>query len=436
MPDRKLKVFLCHASQDKPIVRDIYSRLVDEGWIDPWLDEEKLLPGQDWNMEIEKAVEAADAVVVCLSNHSVTKEGYVQRELRFALDIALTKPEETIFIIPLRLEECQPPRRLRGWQYADYFPQEQRDGAYVRLYRSLEARAEGIGVSPKLKSANLPNTIITQPEKPVSLEYRYSSSPPSPKEEFAKPSAKLTLDRMNLGGIEFCRIPAGPFLMGSTASNEDIYGDEKPQHRVVIPYDYWIARFPVTNVQYAQYTNAVSKMDNLNWQSADHPVAGIFWQDARAYCQWLNKIHKRQLPQIYVLRMPSEAEWEKAARGVSGNIWPWGDEFDPAKCNSAKGKKRGTTTPVGLYSSQGDSPYGCADMSGNVWEWTHSVKKPYPYKADDGRENEKDTSARVLRGGSFLDDARSTSCACRNAASLHDYSIDIGFRLALAPKLS
>jgi len=93
MADRKLRVFLCHSSQDKPIVRELYQRLNAEGWIDPWLDEENLLPGQDWDFEIEKAVETADAVIVCLSNNSVTKEGYVQKEVRKVLDVADEKPE-------------------------------------------------------------------------------------------------------------------------------------------------------------------------------------------------------------------------------------------------------------------------------------------------------------------------------------------------------
>src|SRR5512139_3937288 len=100
---RKLSVFLCHASQDKPVVRELYQRLLAEGWIDPWLDEEKLLPGQDWNIEIEKAIEAADVVIVCVSSTSIAKEGYVQKELRKVLDIALEKPEGEIFVVPLRL---------------------------------------------------------------------------------------------------------------------------------------------------------------------------------------------------------------------------------------------------------------------------------------------------------------------------------------------
>lgn len=140
MTDRKLRVFLCHASQDKPVVRELYQRLNAEGWIDPWLDEEKLLPGQDWDLEIEKAVEAADVVLVCVSSRSVTKEGYIQREIKFALDIALEKPEGTIFIIPLRLDDCDVPRRLRSWQYVDYFPSEKLKASYQRLLQSLQVR--------------------------------------------------------------------------------------------------------------------------------------------------------------------------------------------------------------------------------------------------------------------------------------------------------
>ena len=94
--NRPLRVFLCHSSNDKPAVRELYQKLRAEPWIQPWLDEEELYPGQDWNMEIEKAVEAADAIIVCLTKNSINKEGYVQRELRIVLDFADYKPEGTI----------------------------------------------------------------------------------------------------------------------------------------------------------------------------------------------------------------------------------------------------------------------------------------------------------------------------------------------------
>ena len=102
MPEekRQLRVFLSYASQDKPVVRELSRRLVKEGWINPWVDEKKLLPGQDWRLKIEEAVETSDIVIICLSGRSVSKEGHVQKELRYAREIALEKPEETIFLIP------------------------------------------------------------------------------------------------------------------------------------------------------------------------------------------------------------------------------------------------------------------------------------------------------------------------------------------------
>ena len=143
---RKLRVFLCHASQDKPVVRDLYQRLKSEAWIDPWLDEERLLPGQDWNLEIEKAVESSDAVIVCVSNTSVAKEGYVQKELRQVLNIALEKLEGAIFVLPVKLDDCALPRQLKDKQALNYFPASQQAAAYDKLKTSLKIRKDHLGI--------------------------------------------------------------------------------------------------------------------------------------------------------------------------------------------------------------------------------------------------------------------------------------------------
>jgi len=134
-----LRVFLCHSSNDKPAVRNLYKKLFDEG-IDAWLDEEKLLPGYKWDDDIKKAVQESDVVIICLSKSSITKEGYVQKEIRLALDKALEKPDGAIFIIPARLEDCDVPEKLKGWQWVNLFE----ESGYERLVKALEERAEDI----------------------------------------------------------------------------------------------------------------------------------------------------------------------------------------------------------------------------------------------------------------------------------------------------
>ena len=138
--NRKLRVFLCHSKGDKTQVRSLYQRLVADGF-DAWLDEEKLIAGQDWDLEIRKVVRTSDVVVVCLSNDSVNKAGYVQKEIRFALDVADEQPEEAIFIIPARLDDCQVPSRLTKWQWINLFEEK----GYEQLRNSLMYRLNTLG---------------------------------------------------------------------------------------------------------------------------------------------------------------------------------------------------------------------------------------------------------------------------------------------------
>jgi serine phosphatase RsbU (regulator of sigma subunit) len=136
---RKLRVFLCHASEDKLAVTKLYEHLAADG-VDPWLDSKNLLPGQEWEREIERAVAAADAVVVCVSQASTHKIGYVQKELRYALDAADRQPEGAIYIVPVRLDECAMPDRLRRWHWVDLFKQ----GGHDRLVAALRLRASAL----------------------------------------------------------------------------------------------------------------------------------------------------------------------------------------------------------------------------------------------------------------------------------------------------
>lgn len=362
-------------------------------------------------MEIEKAVEASDAIIVCLSKGSITKEGYIQRELRLVLDVALTKPEDTIFIIPLRLEECELPRRLRPWQYADYF-EGKREKALERLLISLRKRFSSLEL--KIERSDQQEKII----KPLIIDWSGKS--------------KVTLSN----GMEFMRVPAGQFIMGS----EDESSDAKPQHIVDIPYDYWMARFPITKEIYNDYAKSKSGIFSPkdDWEN-QKPVVNVKWTDAMAYCRRLNNLLKTEFPSGLVLRLPTEAEWEKAARGTDGRVYPWGNQFDENKCNTIKGGKLSKENvgslgpkPVNWYSPQGESPYGCADMLGNVWEWTNSLKKTYPYNPTDGRENEEALGQRVLRGVSFIYEPKFLQCWSRAFSLIEVFSADIGFRVTIA----
>lgn len=146
MGEQKLRVFLSHASADKTSVRELYKQLTDEGF-DVWLDTENILPGQSWEFEIEKALESADVVIICLSKHSVNKDGYVQKEIHLALDVSMRLPEGDIFVIPARLEECQVPERLARYQWVDLFD----ENGFETLLRALEIRAQSLELRRKPK---------------------------------------------------------------------------------------------------------------------------------------------------------------------------------------------------------------------------------------------------------------------------------------------
>lgn len=244
-----------------------------------------------------------------------------------------------------------------------------------------------------------------------------------------------TADVGVLGGLEvytfaeipFMRVPAGKFLMGSKDNNELAHDDERPQHTVDLP-EYYMARFPVVNADYAKFADSTFEVGE---GMEEHPVVRVSWHDAMKYIQWLNKTANGGVPDGFTFTLPTEAQWEKAARGEYGNEWPWGNEFDKNRCNSYEGGKGGTTK-VDEYPA-GASPYGVMDMVGNVWEWTHTIIKGYPYKAIDGREIESGSGRRVLRGGSFGLNQDNARCAFRRSSSPGSRLNFIGFRVCVSP---
>jgi formylglycine-generating enzyme required for sulfatase activity len=164
-------------------------------------------------------------------------------------------------------------------------------------------------------------------------------------------------------------------------------------------------------------------------QHLDHPVVCVSWQDANAYITWLRSTTGQS-----DWRLPTEAEWEKAARWDpqrnTSRLYPWGDTFDQTRANTSESGIK-TTTAIGAYPS-GASPFGVEDMAGNVWEWTSSLYKPYPYTQSDGCEALESTENRTLRGGSWGGYARGARAAYRGNGGPVGFSGNFGFRLVLA----
>jgi formylglycine-generating enzyme required for sulfatase activity len=232
---------------------------------------------------------------------------------------------------------------------------------------------------------------------------------------------------------EMILIPGGKFTMGCDEGS----AKHRPEHSLYRD-PFFIDRYPVTNQEYKRfvddtghpvpfYTVSWCDTQDYNWDpearifpegKADHPVALVSWNDALAYAQWAGK------------RLPTEAEWELAARGTEGRIWPWGNKAVAGRCNTREAGF-GATTPVYQFMPKGDTPEGVADMIGNVWEWTATLYRPYPYEPNDGRESLNGNGWRVLRGGSWVNDLYTARGYARLDGDFIFYN-NVGFRCALS----
>jgi formylglycine-generating enzyme required for sulfatase activity len=234
-------------------------------------------------------------------------------------------------------------------------------------------------------------------------------------------------------GKEMILIAGGETVMGRDDGPEYAI----PAHKVTLE-SFYIDRYPVTQAEYWRFVRETGHLvpcyhldwvntNEYNWDpdtrtppadKLDHPVVLVSWEDAVAYGKWTRK------------RLPTEAEWERAARGNDGRRWPWGDQFIQGYCNTY-GLGVGRTTAVYRFSPQGDSPEGVGDMVGNVWEWTSSLYWPYPYDPDDGREDLTAEGWRVLRGGSWFNDLSVANTTARLDGDFLFFT-NVGFRCVVS----
>ncbi len=516
---RPLRVFLCHASQDKPAVRKLHRYLKQHG-IEPWLDELDLLPGENWEVEIPRALNASDVILVCLSKNSVNKEGYVQKEISFALDKALEKPDSTIFIIPAKLEPCDVPGRLNRYQWVDLF----RPDSNKRLLLGLNKRALDIGadVAPVILEDTRQRKITPKPASLIDHEAadklareqterevrekenrerairekaakakverdarsnprgKFASwvssnplafllsgisiivllfiifggkyfaqnfpsatqtpfvtasatvQPPTPTSTPVPPTPTLEPGATIIGGKgdTLVYVPAGEFMMGSDSSDQT---DEGPAHTVYLDA-FWLNQTEVTNKQYKACVDAGTCEPPSNISSNTHPsyygnpefdnypVVYVNWDKANRYCTvWIGG------------SLPTEAQWEKAARGPDGNMYPWGNDLPNSNLLNYN-ENIGDTTEVGKYPN-GTSVYGVLDMAGNVWEWVNDwYDGTYYSSSPTSNPLGPDTGQyRVLRGGSWLNYASSVGSANRLRSLPTVTGNVIGFRCSRSP---
>lgn len=521
---KQLRIFLCHASADKSKVRDLYRYLKRRG-IQPWFDAEDLIPGQNWQVEIPKALNTSDAIIVCLTTNAVDKEGYIQKEIKYALDKALEMPEGRIFLIPARFEECEVPYSLKEYQWVDLF---EVDG-YAKLMKSLKLRAsqlhradvEARNPSPPLttwqaegafapiqitesdkkpvvqEEVPVPDIKITESQKPGERPLPRKSKvnlfafltgaiiiiiclsslggiwllpkllvlPPAITATFASPVTATFIpptqtptiafsptmqvfnpapnpsDYMDGFGVPMRRVSNGDFLMGDNNGGPD----EEPLHTVHLDL-FYIDKYEVTNALYKICVDAgvcqLPKKTTSYSQSSyygnstfdNYPVIFVDWNMAKTYCEWRGA------------RLPTEAEWEKTARGTKGQDYPWGFSFNGNLANfcdkncTSGGENTNyddgfeDTAPVGTYEG-GVSPFGAYEMAGNVKEWVSDFYSEDYYLASpiSNPLGPNLGVGHVVHGGAWCSESNELMSQNRSWEEPEYSGSCLGFRCAISP---
>jgi formylglycine-generating enzyme required for sulfatase activity len=479
------RIFISYSRTDEAFARRLAASLSQLG-ADVWIDIEDIPAGMKWSRAIQEGLDLAELLMLIVSPDSMASQN-VEDEWQYYLD--QKKP-----VIPILWKPARIHFQLNRIQHIDFHRQDYDSAlrdlhselahkgvrlnplpdlrptlevsapshrhkagpvlplaliggavgilALVALVVAILVLAPGLTVTPSPTTdanASIPSPPATNlpavsTATQISVPIGFPGNPVTHNQDWAQTTLR------NFNGLDMKLVPTGCFTMGSTEAQIDAalalcesvlpgscsrgqFEDEAPQTQVCFEQPFWIGHYEVTNAEYGSH--GAFPGDNL-------PRTNVTWNEAQAFCQSRGG------------RLPTEAEWEYAARGPDGLIFPWGNEFDPhplnycdGTCSVDQGWKDNAhddgfpdPAPVGSYDNA--SWVGAFDLSGNVWEWTSTIYRPYPYDAFDGRENLADSgSKRVLRGGSWNWIAADTRAAARD-----DYAGDFtssdwyGFRCA------
>jgi formylglycine-generating enzyme required for sulfatase activity len=388
-------IFLSHSTQDNTWCRTLVAEL-QAGGFDVWYDEQGLTGGTEWVQTLQREVQARPIFIPVLTPDAWASR-WVQEEIQLAI-----ATQRTIF--PLLLKPTVIEGFLLTRQWIDAVG---KDGPAVA--RQVAQLLQSTGMAPPQQ---LPKRIVAAPHLvPPALQ-------------------RLGFIGQISDGVEMllpplCPIPAGQCWIGTDALREPDFADAEPSGRWVDVPAFSIGKYPVTVAEFAYAVKAQAVSPAGEWARQvthpDHPVVMVTWKGAWTYVAWLS-----QLSGI-AWQLPTDEQWEKAARGIDGRLFPWGNQWDASRANTDDGGPD-ATTPIGSYPG-GVSPYGVMDMAGNVNEWCGL--SPNSLQAQPGPTPQGITpSSGSLRGGAWDESPRHARLAYRSQLYMGERADDIGFRLA------
>jgi formylglycine-generating enzyme required for sulfatase activity len=452
-------IFISYAREDSARVKALYQRLAEAGF-QPWLDREHIVPGQQWEPVIKRALKQSDFVLVCLSATSINKRGFLRREIKQALEQAEEKLEDDVYLIPARLDDCEVPGILEHLQWVDLFE----NYGWEDLLRAFEFGLQKSG------------RVMPQPIKQATPPLPQTLVPPVAKQRgavlFCAPTVLLNAWGQVSGGclaegrqfiedlgggseLVMVSLEGGEFLMGSTEaearatwedakrynSSADLtwFKHETPRHRVWLS-PFCIGKFQVTQMQWQAVMGNLPEMKQ-KFRGEQRPIVKVSWNDATEFCQRLSKQTGRKY------RLPTEAEWEYACRAGTTTPFAFGETITTIFVNydgncpydrAPKGVDRARTVDVGSLGFA--NAFGLYDVHGNVWEWCQDWfgTDYYAQYQKQGMMTDPQGPAkgdhRVLRGGSWDSDGWSCRAMLRIEKPPGDRDDNIGFRVVVSAR--
>ncbi|MBN1605833.1 MAG: SUMF1/EgtB/PvdO family nonheme iron enzyme [Polyangiaceae bacterium] len=385
-------VFLSYHRKDREVVRRVAEALRQRG-IRPWLDEEALRPGRSWLDDLEKILGSVTSAALLLGPGELGP--WQEREMRVLVGQLVRRGLPVIPVLLPGASDGKVPLLLEDLTRVDLRSGVTREGV-DRLVWGI--RGEAVGAAVAEAAVGLAETSLELPT-----------------------------------GIRVLHVPGGRFEMGA----DDMSERERPVHRVRVS-PFWLAETPVTNRQYEQFVKATGHRAPALWgrksfARPEQPVVAVTWHDAVAFCEWVGKESGRPVV------LPTEAQWESAARGAEGRKYPWGDQ-EPDKTRAWFGQSYKTGPGEVGSLPAGRGPFGHLDLAGNVWEWCRDVWDSDAYaKRAKAKQEVVDPEVtgkgdmRCLRGGCFISDAQFLRSAFRNWNLAEDWYWSIGLRVALLP---